>query len=140
MAYLSSPSNEMGAVISPDGGWVAYSSNESGRSEVYVQTFPTAGNKQGVSDDGGVSPAWSRDGTELYYLDGKNVLTAARVTRNGASLAFVRRALFPVPPIQAVQGVRTPFAPLGDGTFILNLLSDSIATRTMRIGLHWKAQ
>jgi len=140
-AYLAGPSNDVGAVISPDGGWSAYSSNESGRSEVYVQTFPKAGNKQGVSDDGGISPAWSRDGTELYYLDGQNVLTAARVTRNGASLAFVRRALFRVPPLQAVQGVRTTFAPLGDGTFLFNLLSDSIATTpTMRIGLNWAGQ
>jgi len=68
------------------------------------------------------------------------VLIAAHVTRNGASLAFSRRALFRVPPIQKMTGVRMPFAPVGDGTFLFNLLSDSVATHTMRIGLNWEAK
>ncbi|HMU62443.1 MAG TPA: protein kinase [Gemmatimonadales bacterium] len=139
-AYLTSPANEEGAVMSPDGGWVAYSSSESDRSEVYVQSFPKPGNKQVVSDGGGASPAWSPDSTELYYLNGDGMLIAARATRLGAALTFSRRTLFRVPPIQALMGVRVPFAPLGDGTFLFNLLSDSVVPRTMRIGLNWEAK
>ncbi len=139
-AYLSSRDIAGGAFISPDGGWVAYSSGETGRSEVYVQSFPKPGNKQVVSDGGGIHPAWSPDGTELYYLNGDTVLIAARATRHGAALTFSRRALFRVPPIQTMAGVRVPYAPLGDGTFLFNLLSDSVDTRTMRIGLNWEAK
>jgi eukaryotic-like serine/threonine-protein kinase len=138
--YLASRDNEAGGVISPDGGWVAYTSEESGRLEVYVQSFPLPGNKQGVSDGGGTHPAWSPDGTVLYYISGENVLVAARVTRSGASLRFSRHALFRVPPMQALTAVRKPFAPLGDGTFLFNVLSDSGAAGTMRIGLNWAAR
>ena len=53
--------------ISPDGGWMAYDSNEAGQSEVYVQRFPTLGGKQTISTDGGRQPLWSPDGRELFY-------------------------------------------------------------------------
>ena len=53
--------------FSPDGHWLAYASNESGRTEVYVQPYPGPGPRQQVSTDGGTAPAWSRDGRELFY-------------------------------------------------------------------------
>jgi Tol biopolymer transport system component/tRNA A-37 threonylcarbamoyl transferase component Bud32 len=53
--------------LSPDGRWLAYVSNETGRSEVFVRAFPGLGNKRQVSTDGGVEPAWSRDGKKLVY-------------------------------------------------------------------------
>jgi hypothetical protein len=53
--------------LSPDGRWIAYASNESGRSEVYVQPFPALGSRHQISTDGGTAPAWSRDGRELFY-------------------------------------------------------------------------
>jgi Tol biopolymer transport system component len=54
---------------SPDGRWIAYTSNESGRSEVYVQSYPGPGARYTVSRDGGNSPAWAHDGHELFYLE-----------------------------------------------------------------------
>jgi serine/threonine-protein kinase len=56
--------------ISPDGHWLAYASDESGRFEVYLQTFPELSRKIPVSTDGGVEPIWSRDGSEIFFLDG----------------------------------------------------------------------
>ncbi len=53
--------------VSPDGRWLAFASNESNRSEVYVQPYPGPGPRQQVSVDGGTAPAWSRDGRELFY-------------------------------------------------------------------------
>jgi len=58
------------AQISPDGHWVAYTSDESGRYEVYLQTFPDSGRKIPVSIDGGNEPIWSRDGSEIFFLNG----------------------------------------------------------------------
>ena len=59
--------NEVVPAISPDGGWIAYESNETGQSEVHVQRFPALGGKQTISTDGGRQPLWSPDGHELFY-------------------------------------------------------------------------
>ena len=58
--------------ISPDGRWIAYASNESGRQEIYVRSFPAVetGGRWQVSNNGGISPLWSRDGKELFYRSG----------------------------------------------------------------------
>ncbi len=66
---LNSPAMELLPHLSPDGRWLAYVSDESGRTEVYVQSFPELGNKWQISTDGGTEPIWSPDGTELFYRD-----------------------------------------------------------------------
>ena len=63
--------------LSPDGRWLAYISNESGRYEVYVQAYPGAGEKITVSTDGGYEPVWSPDGRELFYRIGKRMMVAS---------------------------------------------------------------
>jgi serine/threonine-protein kinase len=65
---LAQPFNESNAEISPDGRWLAFQSNETGRNEIYVRPFPNVnGSRAQVSTNGGVRPAWSRDGRELFY-------------------------------------------------------------------------
>jgi serine/threonine-protein kinase len=64
---LNSSFREADGAISPDGRWLAYSSNESGRLEVYVRPFPSGGGRWQVSDAGGGSPRWARSGKELFY-------------------------------------------------------------------------
>jgi Tol biopolymer transport system component len=66
--YLESEFDEGHGRFSPDGRWVAYASNESGRPEVYVQSFPASGGKWQVSTGGGMLPQWRADGEELFYL------------------------------------------------------------------------
>ena len=67
---LASPFNESNPAV-PDGAWIAYRSDESGRNEVYVDRFPDLGDRRvQVSTGGGTSPLWSPDGTELYYRAG----------------------------------------------------------------------
>jgi serine/threonine-protein kinase len=66
---LAQPFNESNADISPDGRWLAYQSNETGRNEIYVRPFPNvSGSRTQVSTDGGTRAAWSRDGRELFYI------------------------------------------------------------------------
>jgi dipeptidyl aminopeptidase/acylaminoacyl peptidase len=60
---------EVDAQFSPDGRWIAYASDESGRYEVYIQPFPGSGEKRRISDSGGRTPRWRGDGREIYYVD-----------------------------------------------------------------------
>jgi Tol biopolymer transport system component len=71
------------AAVSPDGRWVAYTSEASGRTEVWVQPTSGSGSPVRVSSQGGVAPAWTRQGGELYYLENARVMAVAVDTRNG---------------------------------------------------------
>src|SRR5437868_7327714 len=64
--YAATAANETAARISPDGRWVAYTSDESGRTEVYLDSYPLPGRRVTISSAGGVDPAWRGDGQELY--------------------------------------------------------------------------
>ncbi|HXI12124.1 MAG TPA: protein kinase [Thermoanaerobaculia bacterium] len=77
--FLATPAFETDISFSPDGRWVAYTSNESGRFEVYVQNFPNAQGKWLVSQSGGSEPAWRQDGGELYYVASDRKLMAVPI-------------------------------------------------------------
>jgi Tol biopolymer transport system component len=66
--FLRTAFSEGQGHLSPDGRWMAYTSNETGRNQIYVQPFPPSGQKWTISTDGGVQPRWRRDGKELFYL------------------------------------------------------------------------
>jgi dipeptidyl aminopeptidase/acylaminoacyl peptidase len=72
--WLQTVSSEYGGRLSPDGRWMAYMSNESGLDEIYVQPFPGPGVKRLVSEGGGLNPIWSRDGRELFYRRGADIV------------------------------------------------------------------
>jgi eukaryotic-like serine/threonine-protein kinase len=84
-AFAETPFNEASAVFSPDGRWIAYTSNEGGQMDVYVQSFPGPGAKSQVSRDGGTHPVWRADGRELFYLAADGAMMAVPV---GAGHAF----------------------------------------------------
>jgi eukaryotic-like serine/threonine-protein kinase len=65
---VTTTANEESAVFSPDGRWIAYQSNEAGRNQVYVRSFPESGRRWQVSTRGGYAPRWSKDGTKLYFV------------------------------------------------------------------------
>ena len=80
---------ESNPAISPDGRFIAYQSNESGQSEIYVRPFPRVDEgRWQVSSSGGTAPAWARDGRELFYLDPANRLTAVRVRGTATTFTF----------------------------------------------------
>jgi Tol biopolymer transport system component len=82
-AFLTTPFSESQAQLSRDGRWLAYSSNESGRFEVYVQSFPKPAGKWQISTNGGVQPRWRGDGKEIYYLSGNRVMAVPIVAGVG---------------------------------------------------------
>jgi len=92
-AVLQTPFNESAPHLSPDGKWLAYSSTESGRSEIYVRPFPDAGGRLTISTDGGSEPRWSRDGRELFYRNGERML-AVTMTAGSMPAAGPARLLF----------------------------------------------
>jgi Tol biopolymer transport system component len=81
--------------VSPDGRWVAFNADESGRWEVYVATFPGFTSKRQISRDGGVQPQWSGDGRELYYLMSDGSMMAVRIMPGPSSWAVCRPVYLP---------------------------------------------
>jgi hypothetical protein len=91
-ALLDQPPNEEAPVISPDGRWLAYASDLSGRLEVYLTTFPQVGGRRQISLRGGTEPVWARSGRELFYWRG-DTLVAARVDPGSDELVLARSDL-----------------------------------------------
>jgi eukaryotic-like serine/threonine-protein kinase len=91
--FLRTPFNEGGPTFSPDGHWLAYASDESGRFEIYVQPYPGPGGKWQISTDGGMEPAWNRNGRELFYRSG-NKMMAVEITTHPSFAAGKPKILF----------------------------------------------
>jgi serine/threonine-protein kinase len=85
---------EGSAKFSPDGRWVAYSSTESGKPEIYVQPFPGLGPKIQISNAGGTYPVWRRMGGELYYREAKKMMAVSVVTSGAELRASAPKMLF----------------------------------------------
>ncbi len=128
VVFLATPFFERFPSISPNGKWVAYMSDESGASEVYVRPFPAAGGKWQVSDGGGSWPAWSRDGAELIFRS-QDGLMAAAVSTDGATFRAGRPQLVASGGFSgdqvgiAVSGsIFSDFEPMPDGDNFIVLL------------------
>ena len=100
---LRTPATERNAEISPDGRWIAYESDQTGRLEVYVRSFPdvSAGRWQ-VSTDGGMAPVWARDGRGLYFVRDSAIMSVALET-NGSVKASAPEVLFDSPEYVLTQ-------------------------------------
>jgi Tol biopolymer transport system component len=92
--YLQGPYNERQGQFSPDGRWIAYTSDETGSYQVYVQSFPAGAGKLRVSTAGGAQPRWRRDGKEIFYIGADGRLTAVNVKTTPKLEAGAPQALF----------------------------------------------
>ncbi|WP_348260610.1 protein kinase [Telmatobacter sp. DSM 110680] len=126
--------------FSPDGHWVAYTSNESGQSEIYVIPFPSASNKGRwlVSRGGGVMPRWRRDGKELFFISPDWKMMAAAVTTSPTFQSMTPHALFDTEMVDT--GIRTgpmswDIAP--DGKRFLIISENSAGTSSLNLILNW---
>ena len=78
--FLQTRFNEIAPRFSPDGHWLAYASDESGRYEIYVQPYPGPGGKWQISTEGGTEPIWTHNG-ELFYRNGEKLMVVQTTTR-----------------------------------------------------------
>jgi eukaryotic-like serine/threonine-protein kinase len=132
---LQSPANEFSARFSPDGRWVAYASDQSGRAEVYVRPFSGAGTRHQVSFDGGVDPVWSADGRELFFTNG-NALYAAAVTLGEEFRGGAPRRLFSGPYAFGELPMNYDAAPDGQH-FVVPRSRTEPAPRQLELVLNW---
>jgi eukaryotic-like serine/threonine-protein kinase len=107
--------NEEASAISPDGHWLAYQSNESGRMEIYVQPFPGSGGKWQVSSGGGRLPVWSRNQRELFYLDDDDRIMAATYKATQGAFAAGNARLWTEHRIPVIQNAIRNFDPAPGG-------------------------
>jgi hypothetical protein len=136
--YIATRFNDRGPRLSPDGRWLAYTSDESGRTEVYVERFPGHGGKWQVSPDGGSQPCWSRDGTELFYVHGDSELMAVSVNGRETFEVGMPKRLFERQ--LALDGiVRNRYDVTPDGKrFLLNVPAEGGMQRTIGVILGWQ--
>ena len=128
------------AQLSPDGRWVAYQTNESGRFEVVVQSFPDAGGKWQVSTAGGVASRWRADGKELYFLAPDAKMMAVPVTAAGTSFsAGTPLALFPTRIVDGgtLARSRPQYAVACDGRFLINQPVADATAEPITLILNW---
>jgi Serine/threonine protein kinase len=133
---VAGPFNELWPTFSPDGRFIAYQSNESGRAEIYVQTFPNASGKWQVSTAGGVDASWRSDGKEIFYRAPDQQLMAVDVQAGESFQAGIPQPLFPgrVPP----GASRNRYAAAADGQrflFVAPLGRDAMTPTT--VVLNW---
>jgi serine/threonine protein kinase len=135
---LSAPFAEDQAQLSPDGRWIAYRSYESGRYEVYVQSFPPSGGKWQISTAGGNEPQWRRDGKELFYTAPGNKLMAVEVRAGGALLeAGIPKELF---EFRGGPVFRNRYAVAGNGErFLVVALDEQTSSAPITVVLNWQA-
>lgn len=113
--FLNTAFAEESPAFSPDGSWLAYQSDESGRMEIYVRPFPGPGGKWQVSSSGGKLPVWSRNRKELFYLSEDNqIMVAAYKTTRGAFVAGIAR-LWSEQRIPVAQNTIRNFDPAPSG-------------------------
>jgi hypothetical protein len=130
---VSSPAEERRPALSPDGKWLAYASTISGANEVYVRPYPQAGPSVLVSSRGGTEPAWSRDGSELFYRSGSRIMSVAHHPLDRARPFAAPQSLF---------GGAFDFSqdrnwsPSPDGSFVM-VKADPTTARQLRVVLDW---
>ena len=131
--YVISAFNQTYGVFSPDGRFIAYASDESGKFDIYVDTLPRGNNRVRVTTAGGTEPRWSRDGSRLFFRRGSE-LHAVELNRQGNELAVgaINRLFDAGAPVRSYD-----VSP--DGRFLLNLPAGMKSRNPMTVVHHWSA-
>ena len=143
-AVAETPYSERNGQFSPDGRWVAFESNESGRFEVSIQRFPGPGPKRQVSSAGGVTPRWRSDGRELYFVASNGAMMSATllISKDGQSLDVTNvQQLFRAPIVfggSPRDNNKEQYAVSKDGQrFLVNVTSEETTGSPVTVVLNW---
>jgi serine/threonine protein kinase len=139
--FLRTEANELWGQFSPDGHWIAYQSNETGRYVIYVRPFPSGGGPTPISTAGGVYPRWSRDGKELYFIAPDAKMMAASIRTIASALdADPPTALFQTRRLGGgsnVIGHSHQYDVTADGRFLINVVIE-LSAPPITLILNWK--
>jgi len=140
--FIKAPSIVRNGQFSPDGKWVAYASNETGKWEIYVTSFPDARGKWQVSTGGGEEPRWRGDGKELFYISSDSKMMAVPVTIGANFDAGAPVALFQAVPRQPVStNDQFVYDVARDGQrFLILTQVKRPESRPMSVILNWSAR
>ncbi|HXY32566.1 MAG TPA: protein kinase [Gemmatimonadaceae bacterium] len=117
---VTTPAREFTPAVSPDGKWLAYASNESGVSEIYVRPFPNAASARWqVSATGGSEPVWAHSGKELFYRNGHNDLVAAQINSSAGFSVGAQTTLFSLSPFLPTGSVQLYSVAPDDKRFLM---------------------
>jgi Tol biopolymer transport system component len=137
--FLQTNYVEIQGQFSPNGKWIAYTSNESGTYQVYVRSFPSGGQWQ-VSSGGGSDPKWRRDGKELFYISPDRKLMAVEVKGEGPTFeSAVPKMLFEV-RVRVLPGPRNYYDVSHDGQrFLVAATPEEAASQPLAVVLNWQS-
>jgi dipeptidyl aminopeptidase/acylaminoacyl peptidase len=142
-ALIQTPSNEGQGQFSPDGRWVAYTSDESDGMEVYVQPFPLTGAKWQVSVAGGMLPAWRRDGKELFFFEpGSTRMMAVDVVTDTKDFRWIKpHLLFQLPAAESAHATEpgSHYGVTPPGLRFLVLVNDETPVRSLNVIVNWSS-
>jgi len=134
--FLQTAFTEDWSQFSPDGQWLAYMSNESGRNEVYVQPYPGPGGKWQISTEGGTEPVWSAKGDELFFRDGDQMMVVS-INTQAAFSAGTPQVLFEG-PYTSGQGFRQNYDVTPDGQrFVMVRAAQGSEQAQINVVLNW---
>ena len=139
--FLQTPFREGFGSFSPDGRWIAYMSDDQGKLEVNVQTYPASGGKWQISTNSGRLPVWRSDGEELYYISADQKLMAVEVNPGGSFEATAPRALFDLLLARALLAGWSSYAvtPAGD-RFLFVTAREEAASLQFIVVTNWAAE
>ena len=136
---LQSPFNEEQAQLSRDGRWLAFTSDESGRPEVYVQDFPALAEKWLISTNGGADPQWRADGRELFFLAADHKLMSVPVKYGTTFEPGIPTPLFQA-RVTGLTDVRTHYQVSADGQrFLVNTIGPGDRGSPVHVVVNWEA-
>jgi Tol biopolymer transport system component len=136
--FLHTPYRETSGRFSPDGRWIAYTSDDQGRPEVFIKAFPDLGGKWQVSSGGGAQPWWRSDGRELYYLSADGKLMAVEVKPGGSFEAGAPRALFELAPVRS--GASSYGVTAAGDRFLFVTAREEAASLQFTVVTNWTAE
>jgi eukaryotic-like serine/threonine-protein kinase len=138
--FMTTKDSQIPAEVSPDGRWLAYVSDETGRRETYVTSFPGGAGKWQVSTEGGEHPRWRADGKERFFLTGDKFMAAEVVTTGAQFDAGAVRSLFDVRVPAPALGTRSTYAVARDGQrFLINTWDPKAALTPITLVVNWTA-